>query len=176
MTLSSPITATMRRRAGALSEFGFSVLPATSRLTFRIAGRQITTPYDGDILVDPITGEPIRIVIRMAGITPSDGLCRTHLKTLDYGNVRSRRQRVSDARANFDPADQARRNPVRKPRDIFELARLFLADRHARTFRVRLSRGLGGARTSAWASIHHCARSTDLIPQLPRSATESRPW
>jgi hypothetical protein len=58
-----------------LSEFGFSVLSATSRLTFRIAGRQITTPYDGDILLDPITGDLIRIVIRMAGIAPSDGLC-----------------------------------------------------------------------------------------------------
>ena len=70
-----------------LSEFGFSVLPATSRLTFRIAGRQITTPYDGDILVDPITGDLIRIVIRMAGIAPSDGLCEL-TQTLDYGNVR----------------------------------------------------------------------------------------
>jgi hypothetical protein len=70
-----------------LSEFGFSVLSATSRLTFRIAGRQITTPYDGDILLDPITGDLIRIVIRMAGIAPSDGLCEL-TQTLDYGNVR----------------------------------------------------------------------------------------
>jgi hypothetical protein len=70
-----------------LSEFGFSVLPATSRLTFRIAGRQITTPYDGDILVDPITGDLIRIVIRMAEIAPSEGLCEL-TQTVDYGNVR----------------------------------------------------------------------------------------
>jgi hypothetical protein len=70
-----------------LSEFGFSVLPATSRLTFRIAGRQITTPYDGDILLDPITGDLIRIVIRMAGIAPSDGLCELTQKVA-YGNVR----------------------------------------------------------------------------------------
>jgi hypothetical protein len=70
-----------------LSEFGFSVLPDTSRLTFRIASRQITTPYDGDILVDPISGDLIRMVIRMAEIAPSDGLCEL-TQTLDYGNVR----------------------------------------------------------------------------------------
>jgi hypothetical protein len=70
-----------------LSEFGFSVLPATSRLTFRIAGRQITTPYDGAILVDPITGDLVRIVIRMAEIAPSAGLCEL-TQTVDYGKVR----------------------------------------------------------------------------------------
>jgi hypothetical protein len=70
-----------------LSEFGFSVLPSTSRLTFRIAGRQITTPYDGVVLVDPITGDLVRIVIRMAEIAPSDGLCELTQRA-DYRKVR----------------------------------------------------------------------------------------
>jgi hypothetical protein len=70
-----------------LAEFGFSVLPATSHLTFRIEGRQITTPYDGAILVDPITGDPVRIVIRMADVAPSAGLCEL-TQTVDYGKVR----------------------------------------------------------------------------------------
>jgi hypothetical protein len=75
------------QKGRTLSEFGFSVLPANSHLTFLIAGRQITTPYDGDILLDPTTGDPVRIVIRMAEIAPADGLCEL-TQTVDYGKVR----------------------------------------------------------------------------------------
>ena len=70
-----------------LSEFGFSVLPANSHLTFRIAGREIATPYDGTILVDPATRDLVRMIIRMADVAPSDGLCEL-TQTVDYEKVR----------------------------------------------------------------------------------------
>jgi hypothetical protein len=69
-----------------LSEFGFSVLPANSHLTFRIAGREIATPYDGTILVDPATGDLVRMIIRLAEVAPSDGLCEL-TQTVDYEKV-----------------------------------------------------------------------------------------
>jgi hypothetical protein len=69
-----------------LSEFGFSVLPAASHLTFRIAGREFTTPYDGTILIDQATGNLVRMVIRLAEVAPSAGLCEL-TETLDYGKV-----------------------------------------------------------------------------------------
>jgi len=69
-----------------LSEFGFSVLPASSHLTFRVAGGGVTTPYDGTILADATTGEMVRIVIRIAEVAPAAGLCEL-TQTAEYGKV-----------------------------------------------------------------------------------------
>jgi len=75
-----------------LSEFGFSVSPARSHLTFRIAGQQITAAYDGTVLVDATTEDLVRLVIRVAELavcrhmrTDADGgYGRVHLEGNDF--------------------------------------------------------------------------------------------
>ncbi len=70
-----------------LSEFGFSVSQASSHLMFRIGGQQITTAYDGTLLVDATTEDLVRLVIRLAELPPSADICEL-TQTVDYGRVR----------------------------------------------------------------------------------------
>ncbi len=70
-----------------LSEFGFNVSQARSHLKFNIAGQQIKTAYEGTFLVDTTTADLVRLVVRVADLAPSAGICEL-TQTVEYGRVR----------------------------------------------------------------------------------------
>jgi hypothetical protein len=68
------------------SEFGFNVARENSRYTYSDGQHRVTVGYEGIFLVDPKTGDLLRLVIRTSPLPAETGAC-TVTTTLDYTRV-----------------------------------------------------------------------------------------
>ncbi len=71
----------------ALTEFGFRVPLEKSHYVFVGGDVRVTTAYEGEIFVDPQSGDLVRMAVRTSGLPPETGSCQA-TTTLDYGRVR----------------------------------------------------------------------------------------